>query len=112
MAYASTQVSVPTTSAVLIWQTSTGVSPDPATFAQGGTAQIFQAHSFNDALPIVVENLDGTNPVYLGGSTVTSSTGTRLAGGASLTFNVAGNQSLYARATGASVAVSVLVGGT
>lgn len=108
MAQSTRQVSVGTGATSLLWQTSTGVSPDPETTLQGSaTAGIFMAGTLNDPVPIIIENLDGTNPVYLGNSTVTSSTGTKLAAGASITRNVVGNDSEYAIATDGTVAVSV-----
>lgn len=98
------------TAAKLLWQTSTGVSPDPeTTLAGNATQQIFRAGTVNDPVPIVVENTDATNAVYLGGSGVTTSTGLKLAAGASLTYNVVGNDSLYAISAG-SVVVAVAVG--
>jgi hypothetical protein len=109
MANKSAPITV-TTTAALLWQTSTGVSPDPLPTAAGNaTAQIFRAGTFNDPVPIVIENTDATNAVYLGGSGVTTSTGIKLAAGASLTYNVIGNDSLYAISAG-SVAVDVSVG--
>lgn len=94
----------------LLWQTSTGVPPDPATALAGGTTGVFRAGTFNDSLPIVIENLDAANAVYLGDSAVTSSTGTKLAAGASITRNPVGNDSEYAIAVGGTVNVSVEVG--
>lgn len=105
MAQVTSQVSVLTSAAGLLWQTSTGVSPDTAI-----SGQVVRAGTFNDPVPIIIENLDATNPVYLGGSAVTSSIGTKLAAGASITRNVVGNDSEYARATGGTVAVSVQFG--
>lgn len=110
MAQKTRQVSVGTGAASLLWQTTTGVSPDPITTQAGNaTPGIFWAGTPTDPLPIVIENLDATNNVYLGDSGVTSSTGTRLAPGASLTRNVVGNDSEYAISTGGTVAVSVEV---
>jgi len=78
------------------------VSPDTAI-----SGQVVRAGTFNDPVPIIIENQDGTNPVYLGGSAVSSSTGTKLAAGGSITRNVVGNDSEYAISTGGNVAVSV-----
>lgn len=105
MANVSAQLTV-TTAAELLWQTTTGVSPDPAVAV---ASQIFPAGTPDDPRPILVENTDATNPVYIGGSAVTTSTGTKLAAGGSLTYNVIGNDSLYAISAG-SVVVAVSVG--
>ena len=107
----SAQISVGTGATSLLWQTSTGMSPDPQTTKAGNaTAQIFLAGTFNDPVPILIENQDATNPVYLGPSTVTSSTGTKLGAGASITRNVVGNDSEYAISTGGTVVVAVETG--
>jgi hypothetical protein len=94
-----------TTSATLLWETVTGIDT-----AIAPSSQIFRAGSSNQPLPILIENLDAANAVYLGGSGVTTSTGLTLAAGGSLTFNVVGSDSLYAISAG-SVVVAVLVGG-
>jgi len=92
------------TTATLLWRTTSGVSPDPAV-AFG--SQIFPAGTQNDPRPILIEN-QGAGAVYLGGSGVTDATGIELASGGSLTYNVIGNDSLYAVAAASeSVAVSV-----
>jgi hypothetical protein len=106
MASISAQLNVTTSAPVLLWQTTTGVSPDPAVNTAG---QIFRAQPPADPVPILVVNTDSTNPVYLGGSGVTSSTGTKLAGGLSITRSVVGNDSQYAISTGGTVVVAVLV---
>lgn len=103
MATVSSQISVGTGTPTLLWQTSTGVSPDAAI-----SGQVFRACTMNDPLPIVIENV-GANAAFLGGSGVTTGTGLSLAAAASLTFNVVGNDSLYAIA-GTATTVSVLVG--
>lgn len=111
MAQTPAQVSVTTGGAALLWQTSTGVSPDPETTKAGNaTPQIFRAGTVNDPVPILISNLDATNPVYLGGSGVTANTGAKLAAGASITRNVVGNDSEYAIATGGTVLVAVEAG--
>jgi hypothetical protein len=111
MAQASNQVSVGTSTPALLWQTSTGIAPDPETTKQGSaTAQIYMAGTVNDPVPIIIENLDASNPIYLGPSNVTSSTGTKVAAGGSITRNVVGNDSEYAISTGGTVAVAVEVG--
>lgn len=108
MSQVSAQVSVTTGTAVLLWQTTTGVSPDPAV-AHG--SQIFLAGTNNLPIPILIINHDATNPIYIGGSGVTSSTGTRVAAGGSFSYGATGNDSMYAVATGSSVTVGVCVGG-
>lgn len=109
MAQNTRQVSVGTGATSLLWQTSTGVSPDVTTALAGGTTGVFRAGTFNDPIPIIIENLDATNPVYLGAIGVTSGTGTKIAAGGSITRNVVGNDSEYAISTGGTVAVSVQV---
>lgn len=104
------QVSVGTGATSLLWQTTTGVAPDPKPASAGGTTGVFWAGTPDDPLPIVITNLDAVNPVYLGDAAVSSSTGSKLAAGASITRNVVGNDSEYAIATGGTVAVSVEVG--
>lgn len=110
MANIAVQLSVAET-AVLLWQTTTGVSPDPLTTAEGNEkAQLYRAGTFNDPVPIVVANTDDTNPVWLGGSGVTSETGLPLPANESLAYNVVGSDSLYAisgQSGGVAVAVSV-----
>ena len=105
MAHISAQVAVIDTP-TLLWQTTTGVPPDPAVDSDG---QVFRAGTFNDPLPVVIQNPSEADSVWLGGSTVTAETGTELPFGASLSFNVVGNDSLYAVSAG-SVVVGVLVG--
>jgi hypothetical protein len=90
MANVSVQISANSTPA-LLWQTTTGVSPDHAVDSAN---QYFRACTVNDPLPIVVEN-QGANAFYVGGSGANSTTGTEIAAGGSLTFNVVGNDSLY-----------------
>jgi len=102
MAQVSAQISV-TTSATLLWQTSTGESPDTAI-----TGQVFRAGVFNASLPILIVN-QGSGPVYLGGSAVTTSTGTQLVAGGSLAYNAIGNDSMYA-VGGSTQTVGVCVG--
>lgn len=65
-----------------------------------------------DELPVIICNHDATNPVYLGGPGVTSSTGLKLAAGGLMSFAFIGTDalSLFARATGAPVVVGVLAG--
>ena len=92
MAQVSAQVSV-TSSATLLWQSSTGQSPDTAI-----SGQVFRAAAAPAVLPILIVN-QGTGPVYIGGSGVTTSTGTQLAAGGSLQYNARG-QRLHVRSRG------------
>lgn len=105
MATIAAQLTV-ATSALLLFQTTTGVSPDVPVDQD---AQQFQAGTFNDPVPIIVENTDGTAAVWLGGSGVTANTGLLLAAGESVTYNVVGSDSLYAISAG-SVVVAVSAG--
>lgn len=58
---------------------------------------------------VTVQNLDGANPIYLGGSDVTSASGLRVAAGAkSDRLRLGENAKLYAIATGGAVDVRVL----
>jgi hypothetical protein len=68
--------------------------------------------SVGDPLPVVIENHDPTNPVYIGAAAVTSSTGLKIAAGASLAFQFLANdaQTLYGISTGGAVTVGVLLG--
>jgi hypothetical protein len=95
------------TDPVLIWQTSSGTTPDPEPVPPTTPPQkIWRAGSFNDPRPIICKAL-GT--LYTGGETVTVTTGLPWATGESLTFNVNGNDSLYAVAsTTTSMAVQVM----
>jgi hypothetical protein len=94
--------------AALLWQTSTGVPPDTALNSSNG---IYRAGTFNDPLPIIIENQDATNSVTLGGSGVTAGgAGTILVAGASITRNVAGNDSEYVIANAGTPKVSVQPG--
>ena len=90
MANLSVQLASNSTAA-LLFQTTTGVSPDHAVDPAN---QFFRAATVNDPIPILIENA-GASTVYLGGSTVTSSTGVPLTANNSVAYNVAGNDSLY-----------------
>lgn len=57
---------------------------------------------------ILIKNTDGTNPVYLGPTGVTSATGYKLSAGESLGMSLAFGEKVFARATGASVVVTTL----
>ena len=96
--------------AALLWQTSTGVSPDPKLAANGGTAGVYQAGTFNDPLPIIIANQDATNAVTLCGVGGAATVGTILIAGASITRNVVGNDSEYVIANAGTPKVSVQPG--
>lgn len=66
------------------------------------------AATLHQSYELYVKNHDATNPVYLGGSTVTSSTGVKLAAGEGLGVSMTFGEKLYARATGGTVVVGVL----
>ena len=98
--------------AVRLWQTTSTVSPDPTVTKTTG---IYQAGTPSDPVPITIENLSGTNDVWIaqGGEaapTVTKTTGERLGHGASKAYSVRGNDQVYAVATTATATVSVSVG--
>lgn len=95
-----------------LWQTTSAVSPDPTVTKTTG---IYQAGTPSDPVPITIENLSGTNDVWIaqGGEaapTVTKTTGERLGHGASKAYSVRGNDQVYAVATTATATVSVSVG--
>jgi hypothetical protein len=58
---------------------------------------------------LTIRNTDSTNPVYLGGPNVSSSTGFPLPAGQQFTLT---REPIYARATGAAVTVAVIAPGT
>jgi hypothetical protein len=73
---------------------------------------IYPAGNASAPRPIIIENLDTTNPVYIGtDSSVAANTGLTLAHGGTLTFNIIGNEILYGLAGTANVAVAVLAMG-
>jgi len=92
------------TTATLLWQTTSGVSPDPAV---APASQIFWAGTPNDPRPILVRNVSAVT-VYLGGSAVTTSTGEELLAGEAVPYNVVGNDSLYAVVASSTANVAVL----
>jgi hypothetical protein len=104
MAAVDAALSVTTGAPVLLWQTSTGVSPDAAI-----AGQVFRAGTFDSPIPILVRNEDATHNATLGGSAVTANSGPSLRAGESLTFNIVGNDSLYAIANTNTVTITVLV---
>jgi hypothetical protein len=65
-----------------------------------------------DELPVIIRNTDGTNPVYIGGTTVTTSNGFILKAGESLPMVIMGHDAdgLCAVASGGTVVVAVLAG--
>jgi hypothetical protein len=111
MAQNAAQVQVTTTVPILLWQTTTAVSPDPITSAMGNsTQQIFMAGTVNDPVPIVIMNNDSANPIYVGPFNVTSTSGVKIPAGGSITRNVVGNDSEFAISTGGTVNTLVEVG--
>jgi hypothetical protein len=111
MAQVVAEVAAPSSGSILLWQTSTGVSPDPLpAAASGGTTSVYQAGTFNDPVKIEIQNIDSTNPCYLGGSSVAGpSTGIALVAGAILERSVVGNDSEYVTGDGHTVDVIVKV---
>ena len=100
MAYTPRRVAL-TGDVALLWRCATTDPTYPITPTEG----VYRCGTFNDPVPILVENI-GTTPVYLGTSAVTADTGWPLAKGQSLAFSVVGSDSLYAIGT-SSVAVMV-----
>jgi hypothetical protein len=90
--------------AALLWQTTTGVTPDVAVAPSSG---IYRAGTVNDPLPIVIANQDATNAVTLCGVGGAATVGTILIAGASITRNVVGNDSEYVIANAGTPKVSV-----
>lgn len=60
---------------------------------------------------LIIDNLDGTNPIFLGGSDVTSGKGVKVASGVLVNpgIVVPANQVLYAISSGGTVTTGVLV---
>jgi hypothetical protein len=112
MAQTVAQVAAPSSNQILLWQTSTGVAPDPLPAnVSGGVTSVYRAGTSVDPVPIIIKNEDATNAVYLGGKGVTgASNGTTLPAGASITRNVVGNDSEYVAGGGNAVNVTVEVG--
>lgn len=111
MAQTVAEVTAPSSGQILLWQTSTGVSPDPLPAdVEDGVTSVYRASSFNDPVEIVIENSDATNACYLGGAGVTgANNGTKLAAGAQVTRSVVGNDSEYVAGNGNAVDVIVKV---
>ena len=103
----SAQVAV-TTSPTLLWQTTTGISPDHAI---DPAIQFFQAGTMNDPPTILIVNQGSAN-AYLGGSGVTTSNGVVLSANSSLTYNPVGNAILYATAANNSTVTMGVIFGT
>lgn len=57
---------------------------------------------------ICVQNTDTTNPIYVGPSNVTSTTGFLIAAGVIISMDIGQGETLYARATGGTVVAHVL----
>ena len=103
------QVVTVTTAATLIFEVVDGV-----TYAglSNPAANVFKAESANDPLPILL--LFPNSTIYLGGSTVTSSStgvgalcdGTRLS---SLSYNCVGGDSLYGIVASSTANIQILV---
>lgn len=107
MAYKSRHVTV-TTSATRLWNTTTG-DTITGTAAPNLTTRIFRSGSYNDAVPIVIQNQSATVNLYVGGSTVTTGNGFIIAPSQSLAFSVNGNDSIYGVAA-STITACILVG--
>lgn len=105
MPYKSRNVAVGTTG-TLIWQTSTGVSPDTAVNPANG---IYTSHSPGDPLPILVNIPTGASFVIVDGSGTAIGSNAAIAGPVTIPFNVIGNDILYG-AIAATGTVTVTVG--
>lgn len=105
MAYKPFTVAVTTTS-VLLWETSTGVSPDSAI---APSSRIFQAHGPNDPLPMMMVIPSG-GTLYLVGSAGVLSGGIALpAGPVTIQLNIVGNDAMYGYGSG-SFTLGLIVG--
>lgn len=105
MAYNAQVVSVAATG-TLIWQTSTGVSPDPAISPSTG---IHRAGTPTDPKPILVIIPSGTTFVIVPSSGAAIGSLQGIAGPVTIPFNVIGNSTLYG-AIGATGSVTVVAG--
>lgn len=110
MATRSYVVTVLPTAPTLLWQTSTGIYPDPPyskrTTPKATLTKVWLSGTVNDPRPFVVK---AKGLVYLGGTTVSAATGLTLTTGQSLTFNVVGQTSLYALSAAGTVKVKITV---
>ncbi len=101
----------PPTGPVLLWETTSGVTPDPAVDVATG---IFRAGTFTDPTPITVTNTSATHILWVSqgpsAASVSKTNGTPIYPKGSVTFNVVGNDQLWGVATTASCKVSVTVG--
>ena len=70
-----------------------------------GAVQLDNAAGLTQQQQLIIRNTDATNPIYLGGSGVTSTTGFPLAAGQQITIT---REPIYARATGAAVTVALI----
>lgn len=66
------------------------------------------AATVRQSYELLVKNTDATNPVYLGPTGVTSSTGYKLSAGEAVGISLAYGEKLFARATGGTVVVTCL----
>jgi hypothetical protein len=105
MTYTPRVVAVAATG-TLIFQTSTGVSPDPAVSPSTG---IYQAGAVGDPVPILVIIPSGATLVIVGASGAAIGSVAGIAGPATIPFNVIGNSSLYG-AIAATGSVTVVAG--
>lgn len=67
--------------------------------------------SIQDPLPIIIQNLDATIVIYIGGPTVSAATGFPLAAGQSIPMSLYGSSEIpYAISASGTPSVAVLVG--
>ena len=101
MGFNSAQITVATT----------GYTP---LIVQGSSTGEFINTSGNvtDTLPVLIRNTDATNPIFIGGTNVTTSNGFSLQAGAAIPIACVGTDAtdLCAVASGAPVTVGVLLG--
>jgi hypothetical protein len=105
MSYQPYTVTVAATG-TLIWQTSTGVSPDTAV---APSSYIFRAGTPQDPVPIQVVIPSGTTLAIVGSAGAAVNTGVSIAGPTVLTYNVVGNDIMYGAITGTGT-VQLIVG--
>lgn len=113
MAQTVAEVVAPSSGSILLWQASTGVFPDPepASVPDVGVTSVYRAGTFNDPLKIEIQNIDSTNPCYLGGVGVSGpANGVELIAGAIVERSVVGNDSEFVAGDGHTVNVIVKVG--
>jgi hypothetical protein len=105
MAYTPRVVAVAATG-TLIWQTSTGVSPDPAISPSTG---VYQSGTPGDPRPIMVVIPSATTLVIVNGSGGAIGSEAGILGPATIPFNVVGNDALYGAIAGTGT-VTVIAG--